>query len=275
MTVCTACGTENADGMRFCVKCGAQLAPSPEPGSWKAPSGNLNETVYDIPQNPRFSQPSGGLGNQPGGVSGGGSSQQPSGGLNDPISYSAPPVSYSGYGAAGGGALASTGVGGYPYAEWIDRVLAALIDGGISAVVMIVLYIIIAVIGGGLMAIGGSLGNDAGGAFGALGSLSCCFGFLLAAISVFAVGIYNKIFLVSKRGFSIGQGIMKLKVLDANGQIPQMGTLFLRLLVQIGLGFIPVIGMFLGLANALWPLWDEKKQTLHDKAVGTFVVKTG
>jgi uncharacterized RDD family membrane protein YckC len=241
MTQCTACGTENADGMRFCVKCGAAMAAAPDPGSWQAPSGNL----YDTPT--------------------------PSGGLNQPGSYAPPPVVHTGY----GGLVTSAGIGGYPFAEWIDRVLAALIDGGISVAVMIVLYIIMGIVGGGLMAIGGGLGDDAGGALGALGSLSCCFGFLLAAVSVFAVGIYNKVFLVSKRGFSIGQGIMKLKVVDANGNIPQMGTLVLRLLVQVALGFIPFIGIFLGLANALWPLWDEKKQTLHDKAVGTFVLKTG
>jgi len=23
----------------------------------------------------------------------------------------------------------------------------------------------------------------------------------------------------------------------------------------------------------MWPLWDEKRQTLHDKAVGSFVLK--
>lgn len=254
MTLCTACGTENADGMRFCVKCGAALTPAPDPGSWKAPSGNLYDTTVST---------SGGL-NEP---------RAASGGLDRPGTSTggyAPPVVHTGY----GGMATSAGIGGYPYAEWVDRVLAALIDGAISAGVMIVLYIVIGVLFGGLMAAGGALGNDAGGAIGALGSFGCCFGFLLAGLSVFAVGVYNKIFLVSKRGFSIGQGIMKLKVVDANGQIPQTGTLVLRLLVQVGLGFIPFVGFFLGLANALWPLWDEKKQTLHDKAVGTFVLKT-
>ena len=98
---------------------------------------------------------------------------------------------------------------------------------------------------------------------------------MLAGLSVLVVGIYNKVFLVSKRGYSIGQGVMKLKVVDAMGNIPQMGTLVIRLLAQVAMGFIPVIGFFLGIANALWPLWDEKKQTLHDKAAGTFVLKTG
>jgi len=245
MILCPSCGTENADGMRFCVKCGGTIADSsPTPGSWQEPSGNL----YDTPSGGA----SGGFGQQPG-------------------TYAPPPVSYGG-GYGGGAAMASTGIGGLPYAEWIDRVLAALIDGGIAAGVMIVLYIIFGTIGVGLSALGSGANSDAAGA---LGSLSCCFGFLLAGLSVFVVGIYNKVFLVSKRGYSIGQGVMKLKVVDAMGNIPQMGTLVIRLLAQVAMGFIPIIGFFLGIANALWPLWDEKKQTLHDKAAGTFVLKTG
>jgi uncharacterized RDD family membrane protein YckC len=29
-----------------------------------------------------------------------------------------------------------------------------------------------------------------------------------------------------------------------------------------------------GLLDVLWPLWDAKNQTLHDKAVGTVVLRT-
>lgn len=36
MTLCPSCGGENADGTRFCVRCGAGLAPVPEPGAWRA-----------------------------------------------------------------------------------------------------------------------------------------------------------------------------------------------------------------------------------------------
>jgi uncharacterized RDD family membrane protein YckC len=51
-----------------------------------------------------------------------------------------------------------------------------------------------------------------------------------------------------------------------------MGTAVLRLLCTVGLGFVPVVG---GALDLLWPLWDPQRQTLHDKAVGTFVIKTG
>jgi hypothetical protein len=34
-----------------------------------------------------------------------------------------------------------------------------------------------------------------------------------------------------------------------------------------------LIDVFPGLADVLWPLWDAKRQTLHDKLVGRVVVK--
>ena len=42
----------------------------------------------------------------------------------------------------------------------------------------------------------------------------------------------------------------------------------IRLLAQAGLGFIPLLGAL----DLLWPLWDVQRQTLHDKAVGSFVI---
>jgi uncharacterized RDD family membrane protein YckC len=84
--------------------------------------------------------------------------------------------------------------------------------------------------------------------------------------------LLNKVYLVSKRGYSVGQGLMKLRVVDSHGNMIPMGTAVLRLLCTVGLGFVPVVGGFLDL---LWPLWDKQRQTLHDKAVGTFVIKTG
>jgi uncharacterized RDD family membrane protein YckC len=42
-------------------------------------------------------------------------------------------------------------------------------------------------------------------------------------------------------------------------------------------GVIPLIGYAASLGlllNYLWPLWDDKKQALHDKVAGTNVVRT-
>jgi uncharacterized RDD family membrane protein YckC len=73
---------------------------------------------------------------------------------------------------------------------------------------------------------------------------------------------------VSQRGYSIGQGVVKVKVVDANGQLLTQGTAFVRLLAQAGMGLVP----FLPLLDLLWPLWDVRRQTLHDKAVNCYVI---
>jgi uncharacterized RDD family membrane protein YckC len=164
------------------------------------------------------------------------------------------------------------------YALWADRVLAALADGAIAVLVMFVLYVLLFVVGGiGSMIIGAgeaavSDRGEAGGLSGLFGCSTCCLFFILPPVSYFVAGLLNKVYLVSKRGYSVGQGLMKLKVVDAHGNLIPMGTAVLRLLCTVGLQFVPVVGGFLDL---LWPLWDKERQTLHDKAVGTYVVKTG
>jgi len=163
------------------------------------------------------------------------------------------------------------------YALWSDRVLAALADGGIALLVMIVLYIIVFVVGvGGQFVFAGleqATGTGAAGGVGGLfGCGTCCLFIALPPIAYLIAGLANKVYLVSKRGYSIGQGLMKLKVVDAQGNLLSMGTSILRLLCTVGLGFVPIVG---GLLDLLWPLWDPQRQTLHDKAVGSFVIKTG
>jgi uncharacterized RDD family membrane protein YckC len=59
-------------------------------------------------------------------------------------------------------------------------------------------------------------------------------------------------------------------VLASNGQPPGHGQSAIRWVVEFVLG-ITVIG---GILDILWPLWDTRNQTLHDKAAGTVVVFT-
>jgi uncharacterized RDD family membrane protein YckC len=62
---------------------------------------------------------------------------------------------------------------------------------------------------------------------------------------------------------------MKLRVTNTNGQPLTFGKLVLRLLIQVGFGFVAVVQLL----DLLWPLWDIKRQTLHDKAVNSVVIK--
>ena len=242
MAICATCGTNNIDGTKFCVQCGATLAPAP--GAWRTPTEELNappaggSAPTATPTGNPYASPN--LTFQ---------TPQP-----PPAIYGQPGAMPTAYGAA------------LPYAEWGDRVIAALIDGAINVGIMIVLFIIFSVLAGIGGAVGGSDNPIIGG--------TICFGTFIAMLSVFGFGLYNKIYLVSKRGSSIGQNFQKLKVVDAGGNIPSVGTLLLRLLAQMGLGFVPFVGWILVLVDLLFPLWDEKKQTIHDKAASTYVIKT-
>jgi len=148
---------------------------------------------------------------------------------------------------------------GATYAVWADRVVGYLIDSLLVGAGMAVLYLIV----GGFFAMLAGAGSSAA-------SGMCCMMIILFPLASLLVGVYNRVYLVAQRGSSIGQGVMKLKVVDGNGNLLTMGTAAIRLLAQVALSFVPVVGPLLDL---LWPLWDEKRQTLHDKAVGSYVLK--
>lgn len=161
------------------------------------------------------------------------------------------------------------------YATWIDRVVAALIDLAIVVGVYIVLSLIFA---GAFMGFGGlasmtkaAENPEAANALAGLSCLGCLAAMAIPLIVYFVIGLWNKVWLPAKRGYSIGQGVMKLRVVGADGNLVPLGTLALRLLITVAFGFIPLVPLL----DILWPLWDERRQTLHDKAVNTYVVKAG
>ncbi len=242
MNTCASCGTNNIDGTKFCVQCGAALAPSP--GAWRTPTEELNAPATGSTPRPTSNYPP---------------TAAPTPYMSQPMPSQ--PLAY-------GQPTQPTAFGQLRYAEWGERALGALIDYGISLGIMIVLFIVFGVLAG----IGGAVGG--GGDGNPLLGGVICFGTVIGFLSLFGFGIYNKIYLVSKRGASIGQNSQHLKVVDAAGNIPSIGTLILRLLVQSGLGLVPMVGAVLVLVDLLFPLWDEKKQTIHDKAASTFVIKT-
>ena len=146
------------------------------------------------------------------------------------------------------------------YATWGNRALGYIID---SVLVGVGIGVLCAVFAGAIMGITGSSGGWSRGGGGV-----CCAFIILFPLSTLLVGLYNRVYLVSKRGCSIGQSVVKGKVVDANGRFLTQGTAFVRLLAQAAMGFVP----FLPLADLLWPLWDERRQTLHDKAVNCYVI---
>jgi uncharacterized RDD family membrane protein YckC len=150
-----------------------------------------------------------------------------------------------------------------PYATWASRVAAYLIDMAIVFGLIVILGLVAGLLGVSFLSLDAITRGHGG-----FGGPACCCLLGLFPAAQLIVGIYNRVFLVARRGYSIGQGVMKLKTVDGYGNLLSVGTLVLRLIVQALLSFIPV----LGLLDMLWPLWDERRQTLHDKAVGSYVI---
>lgn len=147
---------------------------------------------------------------------------------------------------------------GTAHAAAISRAIGYIIDSVLVGAVACLLYL---VLGGLLATVAGSLDQNAA-------ATMCCVAILLFPLATLLVGLYNRVYLVSQRGSSIGQGVVKVKVVDAGGRLLSQGTALVRLLAQAGMTLVP----FLPLLDLLWPLWDERRQTLHDKAVSCYVI---
>ena len=109
---------------------------------------------------------------------------------------------------------------------------------------------------------------------------------LLGTIGIVIVGILTIVvigyivwWLVALgRGQTPGKQIVGIRVIKDNGEPSNWGYTFLREFVikLLLVGFISDVTFGIGrLVDYLWPLWDraEKMQTLHDKLLGTIVVK--
>ena len=96
--------------------------------------------------------------------------------------------------------------------------------------------------------------------------------FFVAWLIVAAIGIaYRTVLEGGARGQTLGKMVMKIAVKDAETGGPiGYGRAFARWLVAS----ILWIAFYLpGILDVLFPLWDSKKQTLHDKAVRSVVLQ--
>lgn len=153
------------------------------------------------------------------------------------------------------------------YASWIKRVAASLIDGLLTFAIMVIPL----GIGVALLVTSLSTTTDLDGYTttevtnsGALavGIIIMVVGFLLA----FAFGIWNTVFRQGRTGQTIGKKALNIRVVRLdNGQFMGTGTAFLRWIMAYLLGNLCFL-------DYLWPLWDDRKQTWHDKVVGTVVI---
>jgi uncharacterized RDD family membrane protein YckC len=103
---------------------------------------------------------------------------------------------------------------------------------------------------------------------------------LAAVINALAYFLYEGLMLFYQNGQTIGKKLMSIRVVSVDGQPLTMNKTFTRSGVKAVLSVLssikPPVTSILGilsLLDYLWPFWDANKQTWHDKAAGTYVVK--
>ena len=103
-------------------------------------------------------------------------------------------------------------------------------------------------------------------------------GVVVAILGIIVLGYIVWWLIALGRGQTPGKQIVGIRVIKDNGEPSNWGYTFLREFVikLLLVGFISDVTFGIGrLVDYLWPLWDraEKMQTLHDKLLGTIVVK--
>ncbi|MDA8062397.1 MAG: RDD family protein [Actinomycetota bacterium] len=162
-----------------------------------------------------------------------------------------PPPGYDSPGfspaAASGGQAAAGPLGG-----WWYRVGATLIDG----IVLIVFEVLVAaILGGGVIATTHSTAGAVGAA---------------RLVDLVGALLYQGL-LLSYRGQTVGMMAVGTRIVDArSGGRIGVGRGVLRAVVE---GLFVILFFLPWVIDVLWPLWDGRNQTLHDKIVGTLVLR--
>lgn len=95
-----------------------------------------------------------------------------------------------------------------------------------------------------------------------------------AMVSLAMAGAYYAVLNGSEMGQTFGKRAMGIQVRDATGSGGTIGAGRAALrYVTVGLfRVVPFFGLFTVL-DGLWPLWDPRRQALHDKIAGSVVVR--
>jgi uncharacterized RDD family membrane protein YckC len=71
-----------------------------------------------------------------------------------------------------------------------------------------------------------------------------------------------------RSGQTLGRQALGIRAVRTDGRRLSFGRALWRHLAHMTINVIPLVGLL----NHLWPLWDKRNQTLHDKLAGTLVV---
>lgn len=176
-------------------------------------------------------------------------------GTYPPPGYGAPGYGAPGYGPpawspAPGSAEPTAGDG--RLAGWWYRVGATVIDG---IILLVFESVVGAVLGAGLL-----------GTTHASGSLA-----VARVVDLVGALAYQGL-LLSYRGQTVGMMAVGTRIVDArSGGGIGVGRGVLRAAIE---GLLAVLLFLPWVVDVLWPLWDRRNQTLHDKIVGTLILRT-
>jgi uncharacterized RDD family membrane protein YckC len=146
----------------------------------------------------------------------------------------------------------------YEYASWGSRVAAFLLDGLIvfAIVGLPIVVVVVALLASSSEAEGG-------------GGLAVAVILVVYLVALALPFVYYTVLQGGARGATWGKRALGIRVVREDGQVLGYGRAFGRYGIQLLLGIL-VLPL---LADYLWPLWDAKNQSLHDKAVGSVVVR--
>ena len=251
MKTCPSCSSDQPDWALQCPACGATLAADPSPSGASADPGR--DTGH--PSDPGAYPPPGYTG--PGYPSPG----YPPPGYGAPgyaaPGYAAPGFPPPGYGASPGWAPAPAfgdpTAGAGRLAGWWHRVGATVIDG----IILVVFESVVgAILGGGRL----TASHGAGG------------GLVVARIIDLVAALAYQGLLLSRRGQTVGMMAVGTRIVDAtSGGGIGVWRGVLRAVIE---GLFAVLLLLPWVLDVLWPLWDRRNQTLHDKIVGTLILRT-
>jgi uncharacterized RDD family membrane protein YckC len=150
------------------------------------------------------------------------------------------------------------------YASWGRRVLGSLVDGFLTLVASIPLFV-----GYAMLLSETSWRTDVNGEeyIDSVDASAATIGVLvLGGVITLAFSIYNSIIRQGRTGYSYGKAVLGIRLVKVSTGRP-MGPLlcFVRRLAH----YVDTLACYLGW---FWPLWDARRQTLADKIMGTVVV---
>jgi uncharacterized RDD family membrane protein YckC len=156
--------------------------------------------------------------------------------------------------------------GGPAYASWGARVGAYLLDGLFGFLVVLPF----AIAGGIVLGITGESTTDVYGNSTITGESPVGWVLIvLAYVLAFAFSLWNYVFRQGKTGQTLGKKIVGISVVrESTGQATGAGLALGRVVL------ISVLSVVTCYLNLLWPLWDDKKQALHDKVASTVVIRS-